>query len=518
MISLARKKHGRFERSRSSGRRSPLDLWPFLGLLILLIGAALLVWHFNVFSLEIKLNGDANVLLEYGQPYSEPGASACFRGTFIRRDPVNVTVTTTGQVDPALLGEYTLTYEADYTFDFLFFHLPFHESCQRKVTVQDTQLPTITLVSDPEVYTIPGGEYQEEGFSAEDNYDGDITQKVIVTPGDGIITYTVADSSGNEASVVRQIRYHDPIAPVLELLGGESVTVMKGAAYQDPGYTALDNCDGDLTGSVTVTGNVDTSKLGSYELTYTVTDSYGNTDTKVRTVKVWMTGASLSSIPNLPKYDPNNPPEPNGKVIYLTFDDGPTAHTQHLLDILDAYGVKATFFVVSNGYSHMISKIAEAGHTVAMHTASHNYGKVYASDEAYFNDLRAIENLIIRETGSAPKLLRFPGGTANTVSRRYCTGIMTRVSQKLREMGYRYYDWHVSSEDAVDAYTVKAVYDNVVSGIRNRSSNSTVVLQHDTNEASVNAVEAILIWGLANGYSFQPITENSPGCTAKPAN
>lgn len=507
-------------RYNSVKKRRPglIVLCIFLILLLLAVGGAIAVWNINEFSLDVTLSGEETVVTEYGTAYSDSGATARFYGTLLQREPVEVPVTVTGTVDADHLGDYTLTYSASYSLDCLVTEIPFSESCQRKVTVQDTKAPEITLVSDPETFTIPGEVYLEEGFSATDNHDGDITANVERNEAEGIVTYTVTDSSGNQTTVTRQIHYHDPIAPVLELAGGETITVLKGTEYQEPGFSAQDNCEGDITSKVVVSGEVDTGKLGSYELTYTVTDAYGNEATAKRTVKVWMTKIDSSDIPNLPTYDPQNPPEPNGKTIYLTFDDGPSPYTQRLLDILEAYGVKATFFVVSNGYSHMLSKIAAGGHTVAMHSATHNYAKIYASDEAYFNDLHTIESIIIRETGSAPKLLRFPGGTSNTVSRHYSTGIMTRISQQVREMGYRYYDWHVSSEDAVDAYTVKAVYENVVNGIRYRNGNYTVVLQHDTNEASVNAVEAILIWGLANGYTFEALTESSPGCTARPAN
>ena len=502
------------------GRRKPFPavIYIVLGLILFAIVGFVLIWYLNVFSLEIRLQGDAKTTAEYESTYQDPGAKAYFQGTLIQTEPVEVPVTVTGSVNTAKLEEYVLTFEASHVFELLFIRVPFTQTAQRTVTVQDTCCPEITLVSSEDTFTIPGEAYQEEGFSAWDNHDGNITDRVTRVEENGVVTYTVSDSSGNQATVTRPIFYHDPIAPTLELTGGDSVTVLKGAEYQDPGFLAQDNCDGDITDRVVITGQVDTNTVGVYELTYTVTDSYDNEASATRTVRVWMTGIASSGIQNLPDYDPNNPPEPNGKTVYLTFDDGPTPYTQRLLDILDAYGVKATFFVVSNGYSHMLSKIAAAGHTVAMHSTSHNYAKVYASDEAYYNDLHTIESIIIRETGSAPKLFRFPGGTSNTVSRNYCPGIMSRVSQQLREQGYRYYDWHVSSEDAVDAYTIKAVYENVVNGIRNHRGNYCVVLQHDTNEASVNAVEAILIWGLANGYTFEALTESSPGCTARPAN
>ena len=487
--------------------------------LILAVMAGVMVWYFNEFTLEITLTEPGHSVAEFEETYTDPGATGCFRGTLLRKEPLSVPVQTSGSVDTNRLGEQILTYEAEYVLDLWITQIPFRATAQRPVTVRDTKAPEITLTAHPETFTIPGQPYEEEGFVARDNYDGDITALVERAEKDGTVTYTVSDSSGNQATVTRAIFYHDPIAPTITLNGNETLVVMKGSTYEDPGFTAQDNCDGDITNRVTVTGQVDTGKVGTYELTYTVTDSYGNEATAKRSVRVWMTGSAVSSISNLPDYIPGTYVEPNGKTIYLTFDDGPSPYTQRLLDILEAYGVKATFFVVSNKNSHMIGKIAAAGHTVAMHSTTHNYAQIYSSDEAYYNDLHTIESIIIRETGSAPKLFRFPGGTSNTVSRSYCVGIMSRVSQELRSQGYRYYDWHVDSGDAMGANTVKAVYDNVVNAIAARKNSSyTVVLQHDTNEASVNAVEAILIWGLANGYTFEALNESSPGCTARPAN
>ena len=488
-------------------------------LLILAIMAGVLVWYFNEFTLQITLEGPDHPVAEYGQNYADAGAKAQFQGTLLCKEPTEVSVKTSNPVDTNRLGDYTVTYEAEYLLDLWITEIPFTATAQRTVTVRDTQAPVIILETLEGSYTIPGEPYAEEGFTAQDNHDGDLTGQVQRVEENGVVTYTVSDASGNQATVTRAIFYHDPIAPTLTLSGGESLVVMKGSAYEDPGFTAQDNCDGDITDRVTVTGQVDTSKVGTYELTYTVTDSYGNEATAQRSVRVWMTGSAVSSISNLPDYVPGTYVEPNGKTIYLTFDDGPTPYTQQLLDILEAYGVKATFFVVSNKYSDMLGKIAAAGHTVAMHSTSHVYSKVYASDEAYYDDLHTIESIIIREVGYAPKLFRFPGGTSNTVSRNYCTGIMSRVSAELRSQGYRYYDWHVDSGDAMGANTVQAVYENVINGIKSYARNSyTVVLQHDTNEASVKAVEAILIWGLANGYTFEPLTESSPGCTARPVN
>ena len=202
--------------------------------------------------------------------------------------------------------------------------------------------------------------------------------------------------------------------------------------------------------------------------------------------------------------------EPVGGVIYLTFDDGPGPETPRLLEILDKYDAKATFFVVNTGFASTISQIADHGHALAMHTATHDFAKVYASEEAYFDDLHTIEAVIEKYAGQKSTLLRFPGGSSNTVSRTYTKGIMTRLTQMVEEQGYTYFDWNVDSDDAGSARTPEEVYFNVIRGCAKRES--SVVLMHDIHSYTIDAVEGILIWGTNHGYTFEALTPDSPTC------
>ena len=223
-----------------------------------------------------------------------------------------------------------------------------------------------------------------------------------------------------------------------------------------------------------------------------------------------MQGHSFRSIDGIRNCSKCGAPEnPNGKTVYLTFDDGPGKYTESLLNTLDRYDVKVTFFVVDTGYMHLLPRMAEAGHTVAMHSETHTYNKIYASENAFFNDLYAIQSRILEYTGKLSKILRFPGGSSNGVS-RFNPGIMTRLTKKLKEMGYRYFDWNVDSNDAGGTRTSSGVYSNVINGIK-RNQNS-IVLQHDIKGYSVEAVDDIIIWGLKNGYTFKALDMDSPVC------
>lgn len=543
--------------------------WLALPLIILFCSVASLITIFtlNEYSLVLSIP-EKITYLEYGVD-SLPDVTALCRGTILSTQGVPVETSTEGSIDFKNLGTYEVTYSA--TFD----NMKITES--RTFVIQDTLAPTIELVSDPEHFTSPVAQYEEEGFKAIDNYDGDVTSQVIREEHDGIVTYTVTDSSGNTSSVDRTIVYKDVIPPIITLTGGESYNfsignnfaepgfsaiddvdgditanvaiegtvngklagtyklkylvkdssgniceterivkvgdftapaitlkgnsssyVLVGTNYTDPGYTASDNVDGDLTSKVNVSGNIDTNKMGRQTITYTVTDAAGNTATASRSVLVYKKQAVSSTV------------NPGNKVVYLTFDDGPGRYTARLLDILDKYGVKATFFVTNQfpAYKNMIGEAHRRGHTIALHTYSHNYATIYSSEDAYFNDLSRIRDIVVAQTGVTPTIVRFPGGTNNTVSRKYCSGIMTTLSQSLSYHGYFYCDWNVSSGDAGGATTADAVAANVIAGIkRNNVSN---VLQHDIKGYSVEAVDQIIFWGLENGYTFLPMNNNSP--------
>ena len=138
------------------------------------------------------------------------------------------------------------------------------------------------------------------------------------------------------------------------------------------------------------------------------------------------------------------------KILYLTFDDGPSANTEKVLDILDKYGAKATFFVTGHEpeYRPMIAEAYRRGNTIGMHSYTHDYATIYQSEDAFFGDLSQVADVVKEQIGYVPYLTRFPGGVSNTVSESYCPGIMTALASDLQAKGYQYYDWNVSSSDA----------------------------------------------------------------------
>ena len=195
---------------------------------------------------------------------------------------------------------------------------------------------------------------------------------------------------------------------------------------------------------------------------------------------------------------------PNERICYLTFDDGPSDNTLRILDILDAYNAKATFFVIGASNLEYIPQIYQRGHTVGLHSDTHRYDIIYSSTDAYFADLNAISNKVEQLIGIKSKVIRFPGGGSNGVSKQYCKGIMSRLTTQVKVQGYAYFDWNVSSGDA-DGNNVPAqqIINNVLTQAQNK--NSICVLMHDTMAKSTT-VEALpyIIEGLASmGYRFE---------------
>lgn len=205
--------------------------------------------------------------------------------------------------------------------------------------------------------------------------------------------------------------------------------------------------------------------------------------------------------------------KPSGsKICYLTFDDGPSANTLKILDTLKKYNAKATFFVINTDNIAYVKNIKEAGHTIGLHSASHNYSQIYKSSQAYFSDLNKISSLVFSYTGTETHLIRFPGGSSNSVSRKYCKGIMTKLSAEVSQKGYYYYDWNVSSEDAT-ANTVSStkIVNSVLKGAEGK--NSICVLMHDS-AAKTTTADALprIIEGLSErGFTFEALTADSPG-------
>lgn len=201
-------------------------------------------------------------------------------------------------------------------------------------------------------------------------------------------------------------------------------------------------------------------------------------------------------------------PNKDEKVVYLTFDDGPSENTGKILDILGKYDAKATFFITGSNADQrpMIKKAYDQGHTIGLHTYSHDYADVYSSEDAYFKDLEKVGEIAEEQIGYVPCFIRFPGGSSNVVSSKYSPGIMSKLVGKVQEKGYQYYDWNVDSGDGAGADSEE---------IRNRSVTDryshVMILFHDSRAKAetVEALPAIMDYYKELGYEFRAIDRES---------
>jgi hypothetical protein len=233
----------------------------------------------------ITLLGDATVTIEVGSDYTDDGATASDNYDGDITDDIVVV----NPVDTDVVGTYTITYNVSDAAGNA------ATEVTRTVNVVDTTVPVITLLGDATVTIEVGSDYTDAGATASDNYDGDITDDIVVVNpvdtdvvGTYTITYNVSDAAGNAAvEVTRTVNVVDTTVPVITLLGDATVTIEVGSDYTDAGATASDNYDGDITDDIVVVNPVDTDVVGTYTITYNVSDAAGNTATEVtRTVNV----------------------------------------------------------------------------------------------------------------------------------------------------------------------------------------------------------------------------------------
>lgn len=195
------------------------------------------------------------------------------------------------------------------------------------------------------------------------------------------------------------------------------------------------------------------------------------------------------------------------KFVYLTFDDGPSARTAEILDILDEYKIKATFFIVCSdkeSNKELLKRAHDSGHTIGIHSACHEYKTIYRSVYDFLSDFETCFNYIKDITGESPCLFRFPGGSINNFNKN----VRHEIVDEMTRRGFKYFDWNVCSDDATRSYNEDIIYDKVVNGCKDRSA--SVVLMHDssTKKQTVAALKRIIPDLLEQGFVFERLDEN----------
>lgn len=419
---------------------------------------------------RIRLIGSRNLVMEAGTPFADPGIQV--------NNPQQTRWVSVSNLDPRVPGLYRYKYV-------LIENGKPVASTWRNIQVVDTTSPTISLTGSIDTNVCPNTTYVEEGFSARDIVDGDLSSKTKVTVSMDRIEYAVSDASGNGTKVVRNLTYTDKDAPVFE--GAMEITLIEGAKL--PAMHAIDRCDGDRSAAIKQNTPFDSSKLGETLVEYEVSDAHGN----IATFKQKVTVAKSH----------------HATTLYFTFDDGPSALTDDFLDLLKQYNVKATFFINRRpSYAKIVKRAYDEGHTIAMHSSSHIYTSIYASEEAFYADLYYEQAWIKSVTGEISRMYRFPGGSSNEIS-SFNPGIMTTLTRSIREKGIQYFDWNLSSGDG-SPHDSAFIVANVIRQLGSKSS--YVILMHDsgTHRTTLEALREILPYCVQQGYSFAPLTYDSP--------
>ncbi len=445
--------------------------------LVVLVLSAAGIFTFIALQREFNTTGfKESRRLAYAAEYQEDFGRVCFGSVFDCKD---AELEPNGPVDTKVLGDHEIIVKAKSGDQVI--------ELKQIVTVSDDEAPIISSEIE-QIKVCPSGKIPAFKYDINDNYDGELTEQATLTHNaeKQAVSITIKDSNGNVAEKSIPATVIDDEAPIITMNGEENAEAFIGINYADASASVVDNCDEDI--ELKVNNSVNTSSEGVYKVTYSATDTAGNTSTKERTVTV---------------------KKPENGIIYLTFDDGPGAHTGRLLDILKKYNVKATFFVTCSGSDDLILREYNEGHTVGLHTCTHAYDYIYQDERTFFSDLERIQARVKNITGFTSTITRFPGGSSNTVSARYDGGqrIMSKLVKSVQDRGFTYFDWNIASGDAGGAYTADQVYNNVVS--RLGKGGSYVVLQHDIKGFSVDAVEGIINYGLSHGYTFLPLSTSS---------
>ncbi|MCK9481328.1 MAG: DUF5011 domain-containing protein [Bacteroidia bacterium] len=334
----------------------------------------------------------------------------------------------------------------------------FEDYLVKLITLNNT--PMLTLNGNSTTYTEQGLPYVDEGATATDSFEGDISSRIEIdsdldpnTVGIYHITYNVKNSSGVSASPVTRtvIVTADNTPPVLTLLGNnpDTIEVLSGT-YSEPGYTSIDALDGDITAQVIVSSNLNEDKLGTYQITYSSTDVAGNNTTKTRTVVVVDTEAPVilpigSNLVDLGKfwYDQTSVTDNYwaSKDIYLTKEYGVNGPVRW--DVKGVYQVKYIAVDGSGNSSELTRTYIVDDYTapmISLNTADtiiHDVNSPYTpvqpviSDNSYASNTLDVEyntNLNVNKLGLYSETYKVTDGSGNTTIKARWISVVDRVS------------------------------------------------------------------------------------------
>lgn len=416
-----------------------------------------------------------NVIVEYKEPYDAmDNVKSVFLG-----DKKDVKINKA--INPKKKGSQTITYTYK------------NKNQDATYQIKDTKAPTLKLrsIKTDTVGTPKALEFVEKVRDAS---------KVKVTKqiendkkqeGKYKVFITATDASGNSTKKETTLsRYNDTQAPTIKK--ANKIVGIVGQKINKNDITVIDDYDPNPKVKID-DSKVDYDNEGTYAIKYTVTDRSENKRVLKRKVKL--------SLNDTDKYD---------KIVYLTFDDGPSDNTKKILKILKDNKVHATFFVTGTNQSknNIIKKAYKQGNAIALHSYTHDYS-IYTNEKTYMDDLKKIQDMVKKVTGHKSMIVRFPGGSSNSISKNYCKGIMTKLTHDLEAKGYQYHDWNVDSTDASGNNVPASQL--VENATKTNGLDVVTILCHDTDakNTTVEALPKIIKYYKENGYTFLPITSTS---------
>lgn len=314
------------------------------------------------------------------------------------------------------------------------------------------------------------------------------------------VNIVVEDAYGNKTTKTTHILVEESDTEAPTIHGIDDLTILLGDKIDlKQGVTIEDNHDKNPE-LIIDDSLLNIRKIGEYEVFYTVKDKSGNQKTYTRNIEV------------LSQYANREAKKDNIKTCYLTFDDGPSSNTKELLEILDKYNIKATFFVTGTSPKdfHYIKEAYDKGHSIGLHTYSHDYELIYSSLRNYIKDLNKIKEVVYQQTGHYSNIMRFPGGSSNLVSKKYNNGIMKRLTHKVIDLGYQYYDWTSINGDGEGIKTINGLKKKALEEIQGKED--IMFLMHDSASCTntIKALPSIIEYLQKQGYEFHVVDENSP--------
>ena len=197
----------------------------------------------------------------------------------------------------------------------------------------------------------------------------------------------------------------------------------------------------------------------------------------------------------------------NCKIIYLTFDDGPSIVVNNkILDILKNENVKATFFVVGykiNGKEQTLKRIYSEGHSIGLHTYTHKYRQIYANDNTFIDEMDKTAFEVEKVVGFSPVVIRFPSGSKKHLSKN--------LLEKLHAKNYKIYDWNLSLSDGLDYNTSPdKLFKEATQKCINPSKIFLLAHCDQPNKTTCEALPKIIKYYKDLGYEFKTITTDTP--------